>query len=183
MFPAIFSGKTLAPTGPSRAKRAVGGVVALIVAAILFTVAQAQCATAHLHGRVVAIADGDTLTVLTGTNQTKIRLWGIDCPEKKQAFGTVAKAALSGLTFGRDVDVEVLGTDRYGRTLGLVQIGDKKVNLELVRQGLAWWYRQYAPAAKDLAGAEQAARLAKRGLWADADPVAPWEFRHGQRQR
>lgn len=167
-----------------------GIVVGLVTLALALTVAGVasfpsigSCAPAQLHGRVVAIADGDTLTLLTGTLQTKVRLWGIDCPEKRQAFGQVAKTALSNLTFGKDVAVESRGTDRYGRTLGWIVSNGQVVNLELVKTGMAWWYKQYAPKATDLAAAEQKARAAKVGLWADPDPIPPWEFRHNKRGR
>ena len=87
------------------------------------------------------------------------------------------------MALGHVIDVDVFGTDRYGRTLGLIQVGNQHVNLELVKQGFAWWYKQYAPAAKDLRDAEQAARQAKRGLWVDANAVAPWDFRRAQKHR
>ena len=121
--------------------------------------------------------------LLVGTDQTKVRLWGIDCPEKSQAFGQVAKTALSNLVFGKDIDVESRGTDRYGRTLGWIVSNGREVNLEMVKTGMAWWYRQYAPKATELAAAEQKARAAKVGLWADADPVPPWDFRYNKRGR
>ncbi len=108
----------------------------------------------------------------------RIRLHGIDCPEKRQAFGNRAKQFTSGRVFGKTVTVTVMDVDRYGRTVGEVILPDGKVlNHELVRAGLAWWYRKYAPDDGTLAQLEADARAAKRGLWADAEPVPPWEWR------
>ena len=99
----------------------------------------------------------------------KIRLYGIDCPEKGQAFG-------------KDVTVKVKDTDRYGRTVGIVILPDgRSLNEELVYQGLAWWYRKYSKSPK-LATSEMEARLAHRGLWADKNPIPPWEWRKTKRQ-
>ncbi len=113
----------------------------------------------------------------------RIRLHGIDCPEKRQAFGRKAKQFTSGLVFGNTVTVTVMDVDRYGRTVGEVILPDGQVlNHELVRAGFAWWYRKYAPEDGTLAQLEADARQAKRGLWADAEPVPPWEWR-GRRER
>lgn len=133
------------------------------------------------RGKVVAIADGDTLTLLVGTTQLKVRLWGIDAPEKAQAFGTRSKQGLADASFGREAEVEVMGHDRYGRTLGRVRVAGRDVNLGQVKAGLAWWYAQYSPKAFDIQAAELAARKARVGLWVDVGPVAPWEFRKAGR--
>ncbi len=112
----------------------------------------------------------------------RIRLHGIDCPEKRQAFGNKAKQFASGLVFGKTVTVNVLDVDRYGRTVGEVILPDGRVlNHELVQAGLAWWYRRYAPDDGTLAQLEADAKAAKRGLWADAEPVPPWAWR-GRRE-
>ncbi len=108
----------------------------------------------------------------------RIRLHGIDCPEKRQAFGKKAKQFTSGLVFGKTVTVTVMDVDRYGRTVGEVSLSEGLVlNHELIRAGLAWWYRKYAPDDEMLAQLEANAKAAKRGLWADAEPVPPWEWR------
>ena len=135
--------------------------------------------TFGFNGRVVSISDGDTYTILTEEKkQIKVRLQGIDCPEKNQAFGSKAKQYASSLVFGKDVTVEVVSTDRYGRTVGIVKTSDGiNVNYKLVESGFAWWYRQYAPGDLDLKKAEETARLNRVGLWADPDPMPPWEFR------
>jgi endonuclease YncB( thermonuclease family) len=135
-----------------------------------------------LTGRVVSIADGDTLTLLTAANQqVKVRLHGIDTPEARQPWGTRARQALSEITFRHDVRVEVKDTDRYGRTVGRVYAGPLDVNAELVRRGMAWVYSRYNrdPALPAL---EAEARAARRGLWADPRPVPPWDWRRQNRR-
>ncbi len=144
------------------------------------------CAT-DLHGKVVAVADGDTITVLDAQYQThKIRLSGIDTPEKGQAFGQASKQHLSDLVFGREVLVTWNKHDRYDRIVGKVMLGDVDVCLALVRMGMAWHYKRYQneQSLADRAAyeaAESEARLARAGLWADANPVAPWDFRQRSR--
>ena len=134
-----------------------------------------------LEGNVVKIADGDTLTLLTSTNeQVKIRLAGIDTPEKKQPFGNKAKQALAKLAFQKQVLVEVEAKDRYGRTIGVVFVDGLNVNAELVKQGMAWVYRKYTD-DKRLYTLESEAKQAKRGLWLDENPIPPWEWRRGRR--
>jgi endonuclease YncB( thermonuclease family) len=117
-----------------------------------------------LTGKVIKIADGDTLTILDGAKkQTRIRFWGIDAPESKQDFGQKAKQALSGLTFGNDVRVEVTDTDRYGRTVGIVFVGDVNLNRKLVEDGWAWHWPKYLPDDEELARLHPEAKAAKRG--------------------
>jgi endonuclease YncB( thermonuclease family) len=138
----------------------------------------AVAAVAQWRGRVAGVHDGDTLTVLRGKTQVKVRLDGIDCPENGQAFGAKAQEKTSELAFGRVVEVRETGRDRYGRTLARIVLPEGRVlNDELVRAGLAWWYRQYAPKDRRLEALEEEARDAGRGLWADAEPVAPWLWR------
>jgi endonuclease YncB( thermonuclease family) len=142
-----------------------------------------SCAAEMLHGKVVGVADGDTLTLISPDHiQTRIRLFGIDAPEKSQAFGQRSKASLSDLVFGRDVDVIVQTLDRYGRTVGTVIHKGNDINLEQVRQGMAWVYRKYSRDSKYLE-AESEARISRRGLWIDEDPMPPWLYRHGETKR
>ena len=145
--------------------------------------------TAHsqaIRGRVVAIADGDTLTVLDGQNQQhKIRLNGIDAPESGQEFGQASKRNLSELVFGKDVAVIWSKTDRHSRKVGTVLVGSTNANLEQLKAGLAWYYRQYAGDVPEIEraqyeAAEAEARAEKRGLWQQSKPVPPWEFRHSE---
>lgn len=133
-------------------------------------------------GKVVRIADGDTLTVLDGSNaQHKIRLFGIDAPENGQAFGTKAREALASKVFGQTVRVDVVDVDRYRREVGRIFLGERFVNMELVRDGFAWRYVQYDKPG-EFTAAEDEAREHRRGLWSDPHPVAPWEFRRQRRQ-
>jgi micrococcal nuclease len=123
--------------------------------------------------RVVRVSDGDTFTGLDAENrQVKVRLHGIDAPEAKQPFGNVSKQALSDLIAGKTVSVEEVDRDRYGRVVGRVTIGGKLVNAEQVRAGLAWRYVQF-DRRNEFGGLEADARRQRRGLWADAAPVAP----------
>lgn len=131
---------------------------------------------ATLQGKVVHIADGDTLTVLVDHQQVKVRLAEIDAPESRQDYGQRAKQALGNLVFGHDVSVDYEGKDRYGRTIGRVHLGRLDVNAEMVRTGYAWVYRKYAK-DQNLYALEDEARAARRGLWAGNDPVPPWEWR------
>jgi len=137
----------------------------------------AVVSAAQFTGRCVAVSDGDAITVLIDTAPTTIRLHGIDCPERRQDFGTRAREFTSGLAFGKAVRVVDHGKDRYGRTIGRVYVGDVDVSLELVRAGLAWHYKKYST-EQALADAEQEARDARRGLWSQSGPVPPWDFRH-----
>lgn len=131
------------------------------------------------EGRVVRVLDGDTVEVLNEKTPVRVRLNGIDCPEKTQSYGQKAKQATSDLCFGKTISVHDLGKDRYGRTIGELSLNGLDLNHELVRQGLAWWYRKYAPTDTVLEKLENEAKQEKRGLWADANPVSPWDFRHG----
>jgi endonuclease YncB( thermonuclease family) len=131
----------------------------------------------ELRGKVVGVMDGDTLEILARGRAVRIRLFGVDCPEKRQAFGQRARQFSSQMAFGKEVRVEARDTDRYGRTVGEVFLGEKSLNRELVKAGLAWWYRRYAPGDEELRRLEEAARRERRGLWADKAPIAPWEWR------
>jgi micrococcal nuclease len=129
-------------------------------------------------GLVVGISDGDTISVMHGGRAEKIRLYGIDAPEKGQAFGNRAKQFVSALAYGKEVKVEVKDYDRYGRTVADVILPDgRNLNHEIVKAGFAWWYRKYAPKNAELESLESGARATRRGLWADPRPVPPWEWR------
>ncbi|MBU1235402.1 MAG: thermonuclease family protein [Gammaproteobacteria bacterium] len=146
----------------------------------LTSIASGDNAATH----VVGVTDGDTITILDADReQHKVRLAGIDAPEKKQPFGQRSKEHLSDLVFGKDVTLVCGKIDRYSRDICVVYIGGKDANLAQVEAGLAWWYRKYAkeqtPQQRvDYEAAETRAKAARRGLWADAEPVPPWEWRH-----
>ena len=158
-------------------------------AALLLLIAAFPAWSAELSGRVVGITDGDTITVLAAGNiQEKIRLAGIDAPEKAQPYGQASKQALSDQAYDRQVIVDWTKRDRYGRIVGKVMIGGSDANLGQVRRGLAWHYKQYAaeqaPADREAyAAAEVEARRSGIGLWADRDPIQPWEWRKAKRGR
>lgn len=137
----------------------------------------------ELRGKVVSIADGDTITVLDqNKKQNKVRLNGIDAPEKKQAFGAKSKARLGELVAGKDVVVEWKEKDKYGRIVGQVHQGPLDVNLQMVKEGMAWHYKKYSKSA-ELGRAEAEAKAGKKGLWADPNPVPPWEFRKVEKKK
>ncbi|MFA6121728.1 MAG: thermonuclease family protein [Sideroxydans sp.] len=142
-----------------------------------------------LQGRVVGLADGDTVTVLDSLNvQFKIRLMGIDAPEKKMSFGQRSKEHLSDLVFNKQVTVEYSKRDKYGRTVGKIIVNGVDANLEQVKAGMAWHYKQYqreqsVDDRSAYAQAEERARTAKAGLWIDPDPTPPWDWRHTKKEK
>lgn len=154
---------------------------------LLFFALPCPALAQSLSGRVVAVSDGDTLTVLTVTKeQIKVRVNGIDAPEKAQPFGQASKQNLSRLVFGRTVTVESNKRDRYGRTVAKVLVDGLDVGLEQVKAGLAWHFKEYEREQspedrRAYAEAEAEARQARRGLWQDPAPVPPWQFRHPER--
>lgn len=131
-----------------------------------------------ISGKVVKIADGDTFTLLVNNHdQVKVRLDGIDAPEKKQAFGNKAKQYLSSMIWGTPVTVKVYKKDRYGRSIGKVSTSKfKDVNLEMIKAGYAWHYKEYND-DKTYASAEVSARKRKLGIWKDKNPIKPQVFR------
>lgn len=153
-----------------------------VLALVLATAAIAAQA-GELRGRVVAVADGDTLTVLdSGQRQHRVRLAEIDAPEKRQAFGERSKQSLSALCFGQQAVIEDQGRDRYGRVIGRVGCAGIDANAEQVRRGMAWVFDRYA-ADRSLYALQDEAREARRGLWRDSAPVPPWEYRRAAAAR
>jgi micrococcal nuclease len=130
-------------------------------------------------GVVVAIADGDTITVMHDGVSERVRLHGIDAPEKKQPFFHQAKGYVADLAFHKTVTVRMKDRDRWYRTVGEVILPDGRIlNHEVVRVGYAWWFRKYAKGDDVLQSLEDQARTAKRGLWSGSEaPVPPWEWR------
>ena len=143
---------------------------------------------ATLVGQVVGVTDGDTITVLDATKtQYKIRLAGIDAPEKKQAFGNVSKKSLSDMVYGKQVSVDYNKQDHYGRTVGKVIVDGVDANLEQVKRGLAWFYKKYQNEQPlqdrlDYLHAQEAAEQSKVGLWAEPNPTPPWDYRKSKKQ-
>lgn len=130
---------------------------------------------AHAH-QVIGIADGDTLTLLVDERPLKIRLGSIDAPEKKQAFGQRSKESLSDLCWGKDATYQVETLDKYRRTVARVFCDGVDVNRAQVERGMAWVYVKYNRDTS-LPAVQEKAKAERRGLWRDAEPVAPWEFR------
>jgi micrococcal nuclease len=131
------------------------------------------------EGQVILISDGDTITVVHDGKPEKIRLYGIDTPESKQAFGNQAKNFTYAMVYHKIVTVEAVTTDRYGRTVGIVNVDKKCLNSELIRNGFAWVYDRYCK--KDMCDKwqqlEETARQSKTGLWLQGNPVEPWKYR------
>ena len=128
--------------------------------------------------KVVSISDGDTFRGLTEDNkEIKFRIYGIDAPERNQAFGTRSKQHLSDLIFGKTVGIKVQSTDYFGRSVVWVYTSDRKdVSAEMLKAGMVWHFKKYDK-SKEYASLEDKARLKHVGLWVDKEPVAPWEFR------
>lgn len=131
--------------------------------------------------KVIGVKDGDTVELLRNGEKLTVRLYGVDTPEKAQAYGQKAKQFTSDLAFGKQVRLIIHNTDRYGRTVGTIILPDgRSLNEELVKNGYAWHYKAYSKDV-NLANAETDARRFKRGLWQDASPVAPWDYRKEKR--
>lgn len=157
------------------------------LALTLLLCANVVSAELRYEGRVVGVADGDTITVLDDNNvQHKVRLMGIDAPEKSQDFGNVSRQHLAARVFSKTVAVEYSKVDRYRREIGKVLFDGKDINLEQVFTGMAWHYKKYAreqpPEDQDkYAIAENRARVLAVGLWSLPSPVPPWDYRRSRR--
>lgn len=156
-----------------------------IIQKVLFGLTLTFSLLAHgetINGRVVGVSDGDTLTVLDASNtQFKIRLAAIDAPEKSQLFGERGKQKLSEICYGKNASVRVVSADRYGRSVGDVDCAGINANQQMIQSGLAWVYRKYDKGHAHLYAFEEDARNARLGLWADSNPVAPWDWRKAKR--
>lgn len=141
---------------------------------LAWSIATAQAET--FIARVIAVLDGDTVIVQERAKKTTVRLAGIDAPEKLQDFGPASRDALAALVLNRDVQVTAKTVDDYGRVVALLQAGRVNVNEEQLRRGMAWEYSHYH-ADKALIALQTEAQRTRRGLWAGANPLPPWEFR------
>lgn len=154
----------------------------LLAVVLIFLTSSLYAAT--LTGRVIGVSDGDTITILDADKvQTKIRLSGIDAPEKNQPYGQQSKQSLSDLIYDKAVLVEYEKEDRYGRTVGKILLNGQDINLEQIRRGLAWHYKKYMneqPLDDRLAYTreEEAAKASRKGLWQDKSAIPPWDWRH-----
>jgi endonuclease YncB( thermonuclease family) len=147
----------------------------------LLTLAVASgAAFADFSGRVVKVSDGDSLTVLVKKRQVRVRLEGIDAPERGQAFSKRSRQSLVDMCAGKAAEVTDRGKDRYGRTIGGVSCAGIDANSAQVRRGMAWVFTRYVPIGSPLYEFEAYARLRQIGLWADPRAVAPWEWRRAK---
>ena len=153
----------------------------LIIATVSMLFAVSALAAAAVPAKLVGVSDGDTVTVVMDGQQTKIRLYGIDAPEKAQDFGQVSTEAIKRLTTGKAITVQPYERDKYGRTVGMLFADGVNVNEAQVKAGNAWVYQQYCKEAfcAQWKAFEQEAKASGVGLWRDASPTAPWEWRHG----
>lgn len=134
----------------------------------------------EIRGKVVRVADGDTITIREpDSEQTKVRLFGIDAPERGQAFGQKSRRTLAGLIANQTVDILIEDEDQYGRIVGIVLLDEENINLSMVKSGMAWVYRRYQDDPEWLE-AEANARDAGRGLWSvpNPEPPADWRYRN-----
>jgi endonuclease YncB( thermonuclease family) len=158
-----------------------------LAVSLVLLLASAGLHAETLTGKVIRIADGDTVTILDRDHrQFRIRVAGIDAPERKQPYYEVSKQNLARLAFGRTVTVDWRKHDRYGRIVGNIRVAGEDVGLAQVRAGLAWWYRDYArdqtPEDRKLyEAAELGARHSRAGLWQEANPVEPKRVRHPEK--
>ena len=163
----------------------LGSITRVFFAALLVA---ANSYAVDISGLVVAVSDGDTITVFTPEErQHKVRLLGIDAPEKAQPFGRKSKFSLSDLVLLKEVTVQTDQRDQYGHDLGKVTLDGRDINLVQIERGMAWWYMQYqwdqTPEDRKLyADAQAAAKAKKVGLWADKQAEPPWEFRRAIRR-
>ncbi len=150
-----------------------------IIGAVLLCLLPLASAAYGWQGQVVKVSDGDTLHVQQGREIVKVRLYGVDCPEKRQNSGRQAMQ-FTEQVLGKTVEVETVDRDRYGRTVGLVSSDGKLLNRELVREGHAWFYAAYCtrqPLCTELRELERLAKSKRAGLWRERNPLPPWEWR------
>jgi endonuclease YncB( thermonuclease family) len=136
----------------------------------------------HFTAKVIRVVDGDSVNVLRlpEKEELKLRLYGIDAPEWKQAYGKESKDALKGLLGpNTEISVKVLDKDRYGRLICKLYLNSEDISLNelMISEGNAWHYKKYAPKDMNLKSAEENARKNKLGLWSSTDPIPPWQFR------
>ena len=157
-------------------------VMLIVLTTVLSLLFASPTLANEFSGSVVSVVDGDTIEVLHDDRAERIRLKGIDCPEKGQSFGKRAKQVVSELVFGKTVTIQPHGHDKYLRTIGDVLLPDgTNVNHTLVKDGWCWWYRKYALGDTALEGLEIEARGSRKGFWTQPQPIPPWEWRKRKR--
>lgn len=180
----LFKRKLNGPLTHAKRKSTLKFLISCLCTITLFIFSISSVHAQTIEGRIVRITDGDTLILLDASNRNKkIRLSGIDAPEKGQPFGKASKKALSDLVFGKKVTAECVKLDRYQRNVCKILVDGLDINLEQIRKGFAWHYKKYEeeqPLAERTiySQAENNARATRLGLWSDNNPQAPWAFRH-----
>lgn len=150
---------------------------------LLFLIQTQLFAQKIIQGKIIKVTDGDTVTLLARNNKKiKVRLYGIDCPEKGQDYYQVAKNYVSNQIFGKHVRVEVKNKDRYNRSVGVIWYSNNNLNIDLLKNGLAWHYTDFDK-SKAYSEAEKTARLAKRNIWSKKSPTAPWQWRKNKKKK
>ncbi len=148
-----------------------------IFSTMLFLLLCSFAALAQTYtGKVISVKDGDTIEMLVNGRKIRIRLYGIDCPEKGQAFGDKAKQFTADLCFGKVVKAVQQDVDQWDRVVADIYLDGELLNLRIVEAGYAWHFKRYSN-SKVLAEAEKKARRERLGLWQDVHPEAPWEWR------
>lgn len=150
--------------------------ISSVMASLLLLIMLTSGADAY-KAQVIGVMDGDTIKVLKGRKQIRVRLYGIDSPERQQDFGSKARRFTSEMVFRKTVEVRPVEKDRYGRTVARVYVDGEYLNQLIVARGFAWHYKAYSAGDRVLEQAERHARSARNGLWSHPDPVAPWDFR------
>ncbi|HMG89378.1 MAG TPA: thermonuclease family protein [Chryseolinea sp.] len=144
--------------------------------ALLIIICFFSCSTEQQTGKVVKVVDGDTFDLMSD-KKIRIRMFGIDSPERGQSFSVKAKEFTAGLIAGKEITVTIINKDRYGRFVCDVYLDNgTSVNAEIVKAGYAWHFTRYSN-DDELVRLQEEARASKRGLWQDSNPVPPWEFR------
>lgn len=131
--------------------------------------------------KVLYVSDGDTVVVEDHGDKRKLRLYGIDAPEKVQEFGLESKEYLHNKINGKYVYIDFISKDRYGRDISVIYLDNENINELMVREGYAWWYKDYAKNELKYMNNEKKAREEKKGLWSKKNPVPPWDYRKNKK--
>lgn len=154
--------------------------VYVMILAVVFSILSFA---ATITGKVVKVADGDTITLKTDNKEKiRVRFWGIDAPEKKQEYGIKSLDVLKKKVDGKVVKVEVKDKDQYGRVVGVVYLNDENINLYMLQTGSVWQYKQFSKDDVEFTKAEEKAKAEKIGLWKENNPTPPWIFRKNERK-
>ena len=149
---------------------------------LFFLMLSAICPADELYGKVVWIYNGDTFKLKTDNGIFKVKLYGVDAPEDGQTFAPQSKQKLTELIDGKSVSVTQTGIDSHTRVVGIVSNNGECINQKMLEEGMGWWARHLAPKSPMFQRAEETAREAKKGLWQETDPIAPWDWKAANKQ-